>query len=244
MGKSQLDLFAERAGRRISRKLLARLSRLNGPTTVFCGDLADDMKRSLHDAKSIACSSEHAARLLRDLPDYQKRAIDEFYSALASGTTESTMAQVRNALIDDLAETVSLKPAERRARVKKQLDALKILPDAKGGAIQAAIRTHGSIAYNAAIWVSHAKDPRVWGFEYVTAGDERVRPEHSEIGGRRYPKEHTFWRRYAPPNGWNCRCRLRPIFFGDDDARTLPFKGTPDVDPSFRFNPGQIFQKK
>lgn len=43
-------------------------------------------------------------------------------------------------------------------------------------------------------------------WEYVTAGDHRVRPAHAAMDGevRRY--DDPFWNAWYPPNGFNCRC--------------------------------------
>jgi uncharacterized protein with gpF-like domain len=81
----------------------------------------------------------------------------------------------------------------------------------------------------------------LWGFEYSTAGDERVRASHRPFDGVRYPKEHPFWRQFVPPNGWNCRCGLNPVYYGDRDATIKAFRGVPNVPREFRFNPGGIF---
>lgn len=237
MNQRRIDQLASRAGTRISQKMLARL----GSGDIYCADLEADMQRTIQSAQSIACAADDTRRLLRNLPQYQKDAINALYKSIAESSTKATMAKVRNALIGHTADVVHLTPAERRQQIKRELQRVGLKKDADG-VIQTAIRTHGAVAYNAAIWVANQKNPRVWGYEYITAEDERVRPQHSEMHGIRYPKLHLFWRRYAPPNGYNCRCRLEPIFFGDSKARIRPFRGTPDIDFNFRFNPGMIFQ--
>ena len=42
--------------------------------------------------------------------------------------------------------------------------------------------------------------------EYVTAGDDAVRDEHAALNGLIFPRNHGFWAKYYPPNGFNCRC--------------------------------------
>ncbi len=42
--------------------------------------------------------------------------------------------------------------------------------------------------------------------EYMTAGDEAVRDEHEALNGLIFPRDHSFWSKYYPPNGYNCRC--------------------------------------
>ena len=46
--------------------------------------------------------------------------------------------------------------------------------------------------------------------QYLTAGDSRVRPQHRQWDGLVYPIDHPFWDTHYPPNGWGCRCTIRP----------------------------------
>jgi SPP1 gp7 family putative phage head morphogenesis protein len=43
-------------------------------------------------------------------------------------------------------------------------------------------------------------------YEYRTAEDERVRPEHARLDGLVLPKDDPFWRTHYPPWDYNCRC--------------------------------------
>ena len=42
--------------------------------------------------------------------------------------------------------------------------------------------------------------------KYVTAGDERVRPQHAAWDGIVKPVDDSFWDTRMPPNDFNCRC--------------------------------------
>lgn len=81
--------------------------------------------------------------------------------------------------------------------------------------LAAIFRTQSQIAYNAGRYEAD-QDPAVqeilWGYKYVTVGDDRVRPEHQKLDGVTLPKEDPFWLNFWPPNGWNCRCQVIPIF--------------------------------
>lgn len=44
----------------------------------------------------------------------------------------------------------------------------------------------------------------LWGYKYVTAGDDRVRPTHVALDGVTLPKDDPWWAENTPPNGWNC----------------------------------------
>lgn len=43
-------------------------------------------------------------------------------------------------------------------------------------------------------------------WQYITAGDSRVRPEHAVLDGFAARSDDPVWRKIYPPNGFNCRC--------------------------------------
>ena len=62
----------------------------------------------------------------------------------------------------------------------------------------------------------------LWGSEFVTVGDDRVRDTHAVLDGCRMPKEHPDYGRFvSTPLDWGCRCSTIEIFT-DDGALTLP----------------------
>lgn len=44
----------------------------------------------------------------------------------------------------------------------------------------------------------------LWGYKYITAGDDRVRPEHAVLDGITLPKDDPWWLSNKPPLGWAC----------------------------------------
>ena len=41
--------------------------------------------------------------------------------------------------------------------------------------------------------------------------DSRVRPSHAAMDGMVFPADDPIWASHYPPNGWNCRCRVRAL---------------------------------
>ena len=90
----------------------------------------------------------------------------------------------------------------------------------------------------------------LWGFEYATSGDDRVRATHEAMNGTKLPKDDPFWTTSSPPNGWNCRCRKLLVF--EDEAPKTPTEpavkkidGEPTApvpDKGWAFNPGTAFR--
>lgn len=83
-----------------------------------------------------------------------------------------------------------------------------------------------------------AIDEIIWGYEYVTAGDDRVRPDHEKMDGVKAPKDDPIWKKWTPPCGWNCRCDRVPIFFDERPRKTEIPSVKPDED--FPFNPYEL----
>lgn len=59
---------------------------------------------------------------------------------------------------------------------------------------------------------------KLWGWEYRTQRDDRVRNDHWALDGMRLPVHHTLWDKFMPPWDWGCRCYLIPIYYGDPRA--------------------------
>lgn len=112
--------------------------------------------------------------------------------------------------------------------------------------LEAVFRTQLQTSFNAGRWQAD-QDPDIqeilWGYKYVTVGDDRVREEHAELDGVTLPKDDPFWEKYWPPNGWNCRCQVIPVF--EEREHVQPGKledgSIPQPDEGFGFNPGVVF---
>ena len=91
-------------------------------------------------------------------------------------------------------------------------------------------------------------DEILWGYKYVTVGDDRVRDEHAALEGTTAPKDDPIWQTIWPPNGWACRCQTIMIFEERKTVRPEPVVDVegravvPGPDKGFNFNPGTVLQ--
>lgn len=163
------------------------------------------------------------------------------------------VSKVSDSIKKDLADTTrKLIESGSHVREAKQILGAKFaeygLKPASKSQIETIFRTHTQIAYSVGKWRAEHHDPLIqnalWGYRYVTAHDDRVRPSHEALDGVTLPKDHPFWQMFYPPNGWNCRCQAIPLF--EPAAIVKPPKLLPDgvkikPDTGFSWNPGRIF---
>jgi SPP1 gp7 family putative phage head morphogenesis protein len=128
------------------------------------------------------------------------------------------------------------------AQLQETFDNLGMVPD-NSFMLESIFRTQMSLSYNGAKWET-AQDPVIdeilWGYKYVTVGDDRVREEHAELDGTTLPKDDPFWDDAFPPNGWACRCAVIEIFEERDEvAAPEDYK----IDEGFAFNPGKLMEE-
>ncbi len=66
-------------------------------------------------------------------------------------------------------------------------------------------------------------DARPW-WQYVAVLDGKTRPSHKILSGRTFRFDDPFWSSHYPPNGFNCRCRVRAL----SDSRMEAEKVSPE----------------
>lgn len=108
--------------------------------------------------------------------------------------------------------------------------------------VETLLRTQTQLAYGAARWEEYESPgiaEIIWGYTYITVGDDRVRENHAELDGVTLPKDDKFWNNFFPPNGYNCRCQVVPVF--DKEPVKKPPKQAA-TDQGFDFNPAQLLR--
>ena len=155
------------------------------------------------------------------------------------GSTEAVEQQLR-ATMNELLEKGA--HVDEGVKVLSEKFSSLGLKGLRPNAFEKIFRTQTQLAYGAGRWAAD-QDPAVqeilWGYEYSTVGDDRVRDSHAELDGVKLPKDDPFWQRFWPPNGWNCRCAAIPLY---DEEK--PKEAPDDVEPDdgFDFNPAEAMR--
>jgi len=80
--------------------------------------------------------------------------------------------------------------------------------------IETVFRTNAASAAGAGRWKQY-NDPDVsdliFGYRYVSQGDHRSRPLHKAMNNFVAVKDDPVWKLIWVPNGYNCRCKVRPL---------------------------------
>lgn len=206
--------------------------------------------KTLARAQSITSVIEFTRRRLDMTPEAVEALRATYLPRGTKAVTDARVA-VERAIregLEEIAESgIHVRGGMRIMREK--LDG--VIPPQAPHVFETMVRTEMSLAYTGGQMLFNAK-PEIqeilWGYEYVTVGDDRVRPTHAGLDGVKLPKDDPRWSEITPPNGYNCRCSLIEVFFDGDvqeppSVSTFEFKDgrtidvVPGPDPGFAFNP-------
>lgn len=140
-------------------------------------------------------------------PD-QLRTIRAQYAAVAAEESKAALDAAQNA-IGESARKIAASGVNRIDALSQIRDAIDRagLPAQSPRLLETVYRTEFNTAYSGARLLAN-EDPAIqdilWGFQYVTIGDDRVRPTHRRLDKTRWDKDDPEWKRIAPPNGFNC----------------------------------------
>lgn len=150
-------------------------------------------------------------------------------------------------VVEEKANRAITKIVAEGMHVKAGVKELRQAFDAAGvtlrhkGLIENLVRTNTAMAYGAGRWAVNS-DPAIqeilWGYEYFTVGDDRVRPNHAALEGTKVPKEDPLLDSIWTPNGYQCRCQLIEVFF-EGERIPPPEEGHPDK--GWDFNAGKVY---
>lgn len=94
--------------------------------------------------------------------------------------------------------------------------------------------------------------------EYRLGASEQHRPHHAAKEGLIIAVDSPFWDEWMPPNGWGCKCKVRPVTRREAERRGIsPTPDVPDqkvqnkrtgetaivplgIDPGWQRNPGKL----
>ncbi len=131
-------------------------------------------------------------------------------------------------------------------------DAKKIFDTYNDTWLKAEFDTTVAMAQSADQWIDVQREEKTLPLlQYVTAGDDKVRPEHAAWDGIIKPVDDPFWDAHNPPNGYNCRCETIQLETGEVTnlgkhlekvKRETKGKITTleNTDPLFAINPGKV----
>jgi SPP1 gp7 family putative phage head morphogenesis protein len=189
---------------------------------------------------------DKVAKLLKKTYSGSIDSLKKLYTDVVSTALKNLAApierKVRDTINDLIGETAPLNRAIEK--LDETLNRLGV-GTVEENKLEAIYRTQLQTSFNAGRWQEdqdEAIQEILWGYKYVTAGDDRVREEHAALDGTTLPKDDPFWETYWPPNGWNCRCQVIPIFEERETKQPelLEDGSVPRPDAGFEFNPGIV----
>lgn len=73
---------------------------------------------------------------------------------------------------------------------------------------------------------------------YVAVMDSHTRPSHAALNGRVFRYDDPIWQYLYPPNGWNCRCRVRTLTARQVEQMGLTVENGEDYIETFNTDAG------
>jgi len=204
--------------------------------------------------KTLYSSYDEALGFCRrrmELTEEQLLAVRNNYGEIATQVTKSLGDEIEKRAQKSIERTLEkgMHVREGVKDLRQQFEDMGITPT-QSHLFETLVRTQTQMAYGAGRWQAN-QDPAIqeilWGYEYVTVGDDRVRPSHEAMDGTKLEKDSPEWQHIWPPNGYNCRCSTIEIF--DEGVPVPPPETTTDdrgqeiivqPDKGFSFNPGAI----
>lgn len=87
--------------------------------------------------------------------------------------------------------------------------------------------------------IENAENMPYW--QYIAVMDKRTRPSHSALNGIILKYDDPFWDTCYPPNGWNCRCRVRAVDEAYAQDKKIGTNKKPLLDYGWDYNVGKAW---
>jgi len=152
------------------------------------------------------------------------------YAVKAAKSASDAIAAAQK-LIGEKARTIAATGINTRDGISALREAIDAagLPVQDPRLLETVYRMEFNTAYSDARMIANdhpAIQEILWGYEYVTVGDDRVRPTHAALDRTRYAKDDPEWIKIRPPIDWGCRCSWCEILV--DDVKLATPKPAPD----------------
>lgn len=161
-------------------------------------------------------------------PGWEKR-LDEAHAraVIVSGMTRlDLLRDVKNALVEAVRDgktadwfVKTLEPKLRaagwtgkRQKVDRETGEVTELGRELPDRLRLIFRQNTQAAYMAGRYKAAMEnaEERPW-WQYIAVLDSRTRPRHAALNKKVFRFNDPFWKTHYPPNGFNCRCRVRAL---------------------------------
>jgi len=144
--------------------------------------------------------------------------------------TYQQLAEMNSFLVDDKGKIRSYSEFKRKVDVVHE--------SYNRNYLQAEYQTAKRSAQAARQWKGYEENKDLFpNLKYMTVGDDKVRHDHEKLHGIIKPVNDVFWDTHYPPNGWRCRCYVRPTSEGETSTKVET-----DPDKGFGINVGKVSQ--
>jgi SPP1 gp7 family putative phage head morphogenesis protein len=171
------------------------------------------------DAHSRAFTVAKLARLdiLQDIRDGVQRALD-------TGDTEAAFNKRMGALLQQ-------KGWWGKKIVVGADGQAEVVQEGSSRRLSTIYRANLQSAYMAGRWKQFSAEANEAPFvQYIAVMDGRTRPAHAAFNGKVFRLDNPVWQVIAPPNGFNCRCRIRNLSSAELARRGLKVQGGARID--------------
>lgn len=182
---------------------------------------------------------------------------------VAKATRIDVLTDIRRAVIDAAREGKTLR--QFRGELEPLLQqkgwwGKQVIVDSAGGAemvqlgsprrLQTIYQTNLQSAYMAGRAQAQQEADAFPYLQYVAVMDNRTRPTHAALDGQVFAKDDPIWDTHTPPNGFNCRCRTRPLTAAQVEREGLDVRSssgqtvTRTVDAGLDRRTGEVFRTR